>query len=182
MKQFLRNAKWCFTGRKQIKNWLPLLFEGVDGLHVAKLDNLNVLFRGGTDDLSLLVNIFTFRNYRKYFPFNEKAIIIDIGAHNGYLSLWACANTIEGSMIFAYEPAPDNYEIARANAQNNNIRNLIHIGLDGEKMLVAQQQDQIIFSRCAGAFDVLGIIALFAQQRIIIILNFRILLLAGIGC
>jgi len=124
MKQFLRHAKWCFTGRKQIKNWLFLLFMGVDGLHVAKLDNLNVLFRGGTDDLQLMVDIFTFRNYQKYFPFNKKALIMDIGAHNGYLSLWACANATKGSMIFAYEPAPDNYEIAQANARNNNICNL----------------------------------------------------------
>lgn len=124
MRKFLRHAKWCFLGRKHIKNWLPLIFKGANGLQLAKLDGVSLLFRGGTDDLSIMMNIFAFGEYRRYFPFNQTARIIDIGAHNGYFSIWAFINTNSGSRIFSYEPVPENYEIALNNIRINNINNI----------------------------------------------------------
>ena len=124
MKKFLRHVKWCFLGRKHIKNWLSLILKVANGLCVAKLDRVNLLFREGTDDLSIMLGIFAFGNYCKYFPFNETAKIIDIGAQNGYFSLWAFINTKRGSRIFAYEPVSDNYEIALSNIRNNNISDI----------------------------------------------------------
>ena len=123
-KKFLRRAKWCFLGRKHIKNWLSLILKGANGLQLAKLDGANLLFRGGTDDLSFVMDIFAFGDYCKYFPFNETAKIIDIGAQNGYFAIWAFINMNTGSRIFAYEPVPDNYEIALNNIKNNNVENI----------------------------------------------------------
>lgn len=135
MKKFLRHAKRCFGGRKHIKNWLPLIFKGPNGLQLAKLDGVSLFFRGGTDDLSTMIDIFAFGNYCKYFPFNETAKIIDIGAQNGYFSIWAFSNTNRRSRIFAYEPVPDNYEIALDNIKNNNISNikLYNKGVSGKR-------------------------------------------------
>ena len=124
LKKFLRHAKWCFWGRKHIKNWFSLIFKGAEGLQLAKLGGVNLLFRRGTDDLSTMMDIFAFGEYCKYFPFNETAKIIDIGAQNGYFSLWAFINTNRKSRIFAYEPIPDNYGIALNNIKNNNISDI----------------------------------------------------------
>ena len=145
MKKFLRHAKWCFLGRKHIKNWLPLIFRGADGLQLAKLDDVNLLFRGGTDDLSTMMDIFVFGNYCKYFPSNETAKVIDIGAQNGYFSMWAFINANRGSKIFAYEPVPDNYEIALSNIKNNKVSNIrLHnkgvSGRRGELILYLNEQ------------------------------------------
>ena len=96
--------KGVFWGRKTIKNWLTLIFKSANGLQLAKLEGVNLLFRGGTNDLSTMMEIFAFGNYCKYFPFNETAKIIDIGTHNGYFSIWALINTKRESRIFAYEP------------------------------------------------------------------------------
>lgn len=93
-------------------------------MQIAKLDAVSLRFRGGTDDLSTMMDIFASGNYSKYFPFNETAKIIDIGAQNGYFSIWAFINTNRESKIFAYEPVPDNYEIALSNIKNNNISNI----------------------------------------------------------
>jgi len=135
MRKFLRHAKWCFLGRKHIKNWLPLIFKGANGLQLAKLDGVSLLFRGGTGDLSIMMDIFAFGEYRKYFPFNKTAEIVDIGAHNGYFSIWAFINTNKNSRIFSYEPVPDNYEIALDNIRNNNISNirLYNKGISGKR-------------------------------------------------
>ena len=135
MKKILRHARWCFRGRKHLKNWLSLIFKWAEGLRLAKLDEVNLLFRGGTDDLSTMMNIFLFGEYCKYFPFKETAKIIDIGAQNGYFSIWAFINTNRGSRIFAYEPAQDNHEIALSNIKNNNISNirLYNKGVSGRR-------------------------------------------------
>ena len=135
MKKFLRHAKWCFLGRKHIKNWLSLVFKGANGLQLAKLDGVNLLFRRGSDDLSFVMDIFAFGEYCKYFPFNETAKIIDIGAQNGYFSIWASINTKKESRIFTYEPVPANYGIALNNIRNNNIENikLYNKGVSGRR-------------------------------------------------
>jgi FkbM family methyltransferase len=126
IKKILKNAKLCFLSRKHIKNWLPLIIQGgrINELKLARLENLNLLFRMGTGDLPIMVEVLVFGNYHKYFPFNKTVKIIDIGAHNGYFSIWSSVNTNNQSEIFAYEPVPANYEIALSNIKNNNISNI----------------------------------------------------------
>lgn len=137
IKKFLRNAKLCFLDRKHIKNWLPLIIQGgrTNELRLARLEKANLLLRMGTEDLSIMVEVLVFGNYRKYFPFNKTVKIIDIGAHNGYFSIWSSINTNNQSEIFAYEPVPANYEIASSNIKNNNISNikLYNKGVSGRR-------------------------------------------------
>jgi FkbM family methyltransferase len=137
IKKFLRNAKLCFLSRKYIKNWLPLMIQGgkINELRLARLEKVNLLFRMGTEDLPIMVEVLVFGDYRKYFPFNKTVKIIDIGAHNGYFSIWTSININKQSEIFAYEPVPANYEIALSNIKNNNIRNikLYNKGVSGRR-------------------------------------------------
>ena len=44
---------------------------------------------GNFDNLETLDMIFTQREYAAYFPFYQKANILDIGAHRGYFSIFA---------------------------------------------------------------------------------------------
>lgn len=135
--KFLKNAKLCFLSRKNIKNWLSLIIQGrrINELRLARLEKANLLFRMGTGDLSLMVEVLVFGNYHKHFPFNKTVKIVDIGAHNGYFSIWSAVNVNNQSEIFAYEPVPANYEIALSNIKNNNISNikLYNKGISGRR-------------------------------------------------
>lgn len=137
IKKFMRNAKLCFLSRKHIKNWIPLIFQGkrINELRLAKFEKLNLFFRVGAEDLSIIVEVLVFANYRKSFPFNKTVKIIDVGAHNGYFSIWSSININNQSEIFSYEPVPTNYEIALSNIKVNNITNikLYNKGVSGRR-------------------------------------------------
>jgi FkbM family methyltransferase len=137
IKKFLKNTKLCLLSRKYVNNWLPLIIQGgrINELKLARLEKANLLFRMGTEDLPILVEVLVFGIYHKYFPFNKTVKIIDIGAHNGYFSIWSSINTNNQSQIFAYEPVPANYEIALNNIKNNNISNikLYNKGVSGRR-------------------------------------------------
>ena len=67
------------------------------------------------DAVSVLESIMIQREYADYFPFYKKAVIVDIGAHYGYFSLFAALNTAEDSQIIALEPSPTNFSILNQN-------------------------------------------------------------------
>lgn len=83
------------------------------------------------DYLFLLKAIFEEREYADYFPFYEDAVIVDIGAHVGYFSIFASLNSGVKSRIIAAEPDERNYHTLQRNimdAQRKNIEAL-HIAL-----------------------------------------------------
>ena len=83
------------------------------------------------DYLFLLKAIFEEREYADYFPFYEDAVILDVGAHVGYFSLFASINSGSHARIIAVEPDEKNYHTLQRNvidAQRKNIEAL-HIAL-----------------------------------------------------
>ena len=89
-----------------------------------EVEGVELYYRDDTHDHSMLEEVWKEKCYSKFFPFGKKAIIIDIGAHNGYFSAFASKNTLEGSKIYAYEPVEENYNILRKNLNENGFKNV----------------------------------------------------------
>jgi FkbM family methyltransferase len=64
---------------------------------------------------AVLESIFGKREYADYFPFYEDSVIVDVGAHFGYFSLFATKNAGPDSKIFSFEPDPHNQRIMKQN-------------------------------------------------------------------
>jgi FkbM family methyltransferase len=75
----------------------------------------------------VLESIFVKREYADYFPFYESAVIVDVGAHYGYFSLFASLNSGSGSQIFSLEPDPGNLVVLRQNLKDCKINNVVVI-------------------------------------------------------
>lgn len=94
---------------------------------ICNISGLNLSFSRNRDSFSILRDIFYNREYSDFFPFYEESVIVDVGAHYGYFSLFASMNSDENSSIIAIEPAKDNYEILWKNITDcglNNIKTL----------------------------------------------------------
>jgi len=78
---------------------------------------LRLPLKANSDGIHILREVFTKKVYNRYFPEGRKAVIVDIGAHYGFFSLYACLNTMAGSRIIAIEPSPHNVGIMENNLQ-----------------------------------------------------------------
>lgn len=75
-------------------------------------------------EIGVLYGIFIDREYSDYFPFYQDVVIVDIGAHYGYFSLFASRNTSSNSKIIAIEPDANNYSALIKNINGNAIKNV----------------------------------------------------------
>jgi FkbM family methyltransferase len=78
-------------------------------------NGLTLDFTVNQTGFAVLQSIFGKREYADYFPFYEDSIIVDVGAHFGYFSLFAAKNAGPGSKIIAIEPDPNNQRILQRN-------------------------------------------------------------------
>lgn len=88
----------------------------------------------------LLKSIFVDREYADYFPFYEDAVVVDIGAHYGYFSLFARRNTGAGARIISLEPDRRNMSVFSKNMLSAQIKGIEGIqaavgGVEGELKL-----------------------------------------------
>lgn len=72
----------------------------------------------------ILKEIFEDRVYVDYFPFHKKAVIVDVGAHFGFFSLFANRNTHRDSRIFSFEASKENFLKLQKNISRNKIENV----------------------------------------------------------
>ncbi len=86
--------------------------------NVCERNGLRISFDDNSSGLQVLQNIFVDREYADYFPFYQDAVIVDIGAHYGYFSLFAEVNSGTNARIFSFEPDPKNYAILNKNISN----------------------------------------------------------------
>jgi len=108
---------------------------------ICKYNDLSLDYRLNIFELNILQEIFEERFYADYFPFYKKAIIVDIGAHYGYFSMFASKNTSPDSMIYSYEPSNNNFRCLLKNINSNQLKNVkcenLAIGeKDGESELI----------------------------------------------
>jgi len=85
---------------------------------------LNLVYEGNDTELEILKSIFINREYSDYFPFYQKATIVDIGAHHGFFSLFASNNSRKGSRIIGIEPNKGNYKQLKKNISDCNALNI----------------------------------------------------------
>jgi FkbM family methyltransferase len=90
----------------------------------CQVNNLRLNFKTDQDEFFVLKSIFEDREYSDYFPFYRKVIIIDIGAHFGYFSIFANKNTAPDSLTIAIEPGVSNFNRLVNNIQDNALTNI----------------------------------------------------------
>jgi len=109
------------------KNWPSVLSWHVfkkGGAVTVRLRNGTLLNASGPADLSMLTEIWAIEQYSpKGFEINRKDVIIDIGAHVGFFSVYAAQHAPEGRVI-SFEPLPANYETLKKNIFQNGIKNI----------------------------------------------------------
>jgi len=93
--------------------------------NICQIHNLKLDFTSNIDSVSILKEIFFARVYSDYFPFYSNSIIVDIGSHKGYFSLFAYNNLKSDSKIITYEPVKENYLIMLDNFKKNNLKTII---------------------------------------------------------
>jgi FkbM family methyltransferase len=103
---------------------------------IIEMSGSSMYYRTDSHDRSIIAEIWEKGSYAAGFPMGRKAVIIDIGAHNGYFSLYAARNSAEGSRIYAFEPVLDNFKILVENLKLNQVekvsaRNICVSGSDG---------------------------------------------------
>lgn len=90
---------------------------------ITHSNGLKIDYSINRSSLPLLKSIFINREYADYFPFYQKAVIVDIGAHKGYFTLFASLNTDKQSKIISVEPVEANFRILEQNIQQNENKN-----------------------------------------------------------
>src|ERR1051326_7492786 len=128
--------------------------ETIDSIYNECLINTNLKLDFSVDqEPNILKEIFVSRSYADYFPFYQKSIIVDIGAHYGYFSLFATINSHKESSIFSLEPAKNNYNTLTKNILINGIKNIqiLNVGIDAvagqQSFYLSKSKNHSIFSK-----------------------------------
>ncbi len=96
---------------------------------ICRMANLMLDFSYNKDGVSVLHDIFIEREYSDYFPFYRNNIVVDVGAHYGYFSLFAAKNSGKNSRIIAIEPANKNFNILNKNIETSKLKNITSINV-----------------------------------------------------
>lgn len=91
---------------------------------ICRTCNLNLDWKSNSNDVNTLKEIFVERCYADYFPFYQNAVIVDIGAHKGYFTIFASKNTSEASRFICLEPAKENLSTLTNNLKDNQVQNV----------------------------------------------------------
>lgn len=94
---------------------------------ICRANGIRLSYGLQRDGLGVLREVFAARNYADYFPFYEQAIIVDVGAHYGYFSIFASLNADPEATIIAVEPSQHNYNILRRNIRDSKVENVYPI-------------------------------------------------------
>lgn len=91
------------------------------------INGLNIYYRKGTSDDSVISETFDGRIFEKGFPeykIKKNHLIIDIGAYIGTYSLLLSQSLTEEGIIYAFEPCLDTFQYLEKNVVYNNIKNI----------------------------------------------------------
>ena len=117
----------------RVKNWhIPILFY----LGMGKKEDI-VLFRDGTkcilrdksDATGFYENFFLKTNVGEDVIIKENDIIIDVGAHVGFFSIYAAKKASKG-MVYAFEPSQESFRNLQRNIKLNNLDNVIAVEVE----------------------------------------------------
>jgi FkbM family methyltransferase len=113
---------------KKIKNWeIPMIY--YFGLKQSKKivnfkNGIQCIIRNKFDAIALYENFFMKTNCPSdLMSIKKNDIIIDIGAHVGYFTLYA-SNIAKEGKIYAFEPTNQTYQILKENIKLNKLKNV----------------------------------------------------------
>ena len=101
--------------------------------HIGSLtwNNKKVYYRTSSSDMTLIYEILLKSKYKSEYYLPEKLnpkIIFDIGGNIGITSIYL-AKLFPDSLIYSFEPMPENFEILKKNIQNYNNIEAFNFGL-----------------------------------------------------
>ena len=98
------------------------------------VNELHLDYKSNRKSFSILKDIFYNREYADYFPFYKDAVIVDIGGHFGFFSIFASKNSGRNSNIISIEPSRNNYIQLKKNILSCHINNMtqLNIGIGEE--------------------------------------------------
>ncbi|MCB0596325.1 MAG: FkbM family methyltransferase [Lewinellaceae bacterium] len=94
---------------------------------ICRANGIQLSYRLQRRGLGVLREVFAARAYADYFPFYEEAVIVDVGAHFGYFSIFASLNAGPEATIISVEPSQHNYNILRRNIRDSKVENVYPI-------------------------------------------------------
>jgi len=127
------------------KNWIEVIFKKIFGLSIKsiKLRNGIIFIVGGTvpkADLSMLKEIWFDKVYTsKEIGINSTDIVFDIGANNGFFSVFVSKLAYRGK-VFCFEPLPSLYNKIIKNIEINKTDNIVL-----ENIAIAEREGSVDF-------------------------------------
>src|SRR3989344_5109884 len=83
--------------------------------------------RSGTNDRVIFNQVWLERTHAPAdFEIKNNDLVIDIGAHIGLFSIFAASRAKNGR-VYAFEPAPDNFQMLEKNIGLNNLSNIVPV-------------------------------------------------------
>ena len=113
----------------RVTNWTCLIFKYFnlkDDECVAKFRNgTKCIIRNKSDSAVFLENFFLDSyTQEKGFDIKENDLIIDVGGHVGYFTIYAAKKAKNGKII-TFEPSKESFNVLKNNLKINNIQNVI---------------------------------------------------------
>ena len=128
MGDLIKKISIIFELKKDVKNWrIPVLY--YFGLRkkeeiIEFKNGIKCMMRNKSDSIAFFEVFFLkTNNYLDEFKIKEKDIVIDIGAHIGYFSIYSSQKAKNGK-IFAFEPYNKSFEMLIKNLKINQINNV----------------------------------------------------------
>ena len=119
---------WFMRSFKQKGKQLMTRRLAPDNTCLVKIDDSLMYVHTNTADFPL----YAFGPYEPYTTelfkhvIKPGATVIDIGAQYGYFSLIAAKKAGSDGKVYAFEPAPTNFQLLKRNIQMNNYTNIVH--------------------------------------------------------
>ncbi len=110
----LKYKNWAEVITSVVKRQEPAKVILKSGIHIEGIENLKYLVR----------EVYLGKPYNPAnLPLGCNDVVVDIGAHIGLFALFAAS--ITRNMIYAFEPAPGNFECLQRNINANGLSNVI---------------------------------------------------------
>ena len=121
---------------KKVENLLKKVLPVNRYLHrkICAGSGLSLEYGLNKEGIDILTAIFIDREYADYFPMQQSATVVDVGAHFGFFSFFAALNLAPNAKIISLEPSKDNFKVLQKNLHQNSLPNIqaLNIALDGQ--------------------------------------------------
>jgi len=102
--------------------------------YINRKYNLNLSFQSNRNQINIFKEVFYHKVYDLGFPKGiENGVIVDIGAHYGYFSIYASKRLGNHSTVYAVEASKDNFFHLRQNIDASKVNNItaFQMGISG---------------------------------------------------